>query len=167
MAIKDMLLPEFEVEIAKTRRLLERVPLDDPKWKPHPKSMDMGNLTAHIVEILDWATVAAGGPSFDMAADPRAARPTYATTAELLSVFDAKAAQAKAAIAGMSDAEMMSHWSLLRGEAVMMKIPKLSLLRGFVFSHIVHHRGQASVYLRLKDIPVPAIYGPSADESAM
>ncbi len=163
MAIKDLLLPEFEIEVAKTRRVLERIPAADSTWKPHPKSMDMGNLASHIVEIPDWV-MAAMAPELDMAARPRTPRTIYSTNEEMVAAFDAKVEKAKAVIAGMSDENMMSDWKLKNGETVIMTISKLSLLRGFVFNHIIHHRGQASVYLRLKNVPVPAIYGPSADD---
>ncbi len=164
MAIKDMLLPEYDQEMAKTRKVLERIPLADPKWKPHAKSMDIANLAAHMAEIPTWANVAAAGPSVNLAENTRGARPTHDTTSGLLAAFDQNVTKARAAIAGMSDADMMSEWSLLNGEKVLMTMPKAAVLRGFVLNHLIHHRGQASVYLRLKDIPVPSIYGPSADE---
>lgn len=164
MAIKDFLLPEYDHEMATTRKVLERVPLADAQWKPHAKSMTMGDLAAHIIEIPGWVASIVNAPFVDMAANPDHKRPTYATSSELLAAFDQGVARARAAIDSKSDAEMMESWSLKKGEQVLLSMPKAGVLRSFLLNHLIHHRGQLSVYIRLKDVPVPMIYGPSADE---
>lgn len=164
MAIKDVLLPEYDHEMATTRKLLERVPLAEAQWKPHAKSMTMGDLAAHIVEIPGWVGSIVNAPFVDMAANPEYKRPNYATTGKLLAAFDQSIAKARSAIDSKSDAEMMEPWALKKGEQVLLSMPKVGVLRSFLLNHLIHHRGQLSVYIRLKDVPVPSIYGPSADE---
>ena len=164
MAIKDALLPEFDHEMATARRLLERVPLSEAQWKPHVKSMSLGDLSAHIVEIPSWAGGIINAPSLDLA-DAAGHKPAkYESTAALLAAFDQNTAKARASIAAKSDAEMMESWSLKKGGAVLMTMPKVAVVRSFLLNHLIHHRGQLSVFIRLKDVPVPSIYGPSADE---
>ncbi len=165
MAIKEALLPEFDHEMATTRRLMERIPLSESQWKPHPKSMTLGELVAHIVEIPGWVGNIVEQPFVDMAGAGHGERPTYKSNVELLSAFDQNVAKARAAIASKSDAQMMESWSLKNGEKVLITLPKAGVLRSFLLNHLIHHRGQLSVYIRLKDVPVPSIYGPSADES--
>ena len=164
MAIKDFLLPEYDHEMATTRKLLERVPLTDAQWKPHAKSMTMGELASHIIEIPGWGGHIVNASFVDIAANPDYAKPSYATTGELLAAFDKSVAGARAAIDAKSDADMMESWSLKKGEQVLMSLPKVGVLRSFLLNNLIHHRGQLSVYIRLKDVPVPSIYGPSADE---
>jgi len=158
------MLPEFDLEMGTTRRLLERVPLSEAKWKPHPKSMTLGELAAQIVEIPGWVGSIVESASHDLAANPHSEKPTYASTAALLSAFDENVATARAAIASKSDAQMMETWSLKNKETVILSMPKVGVMRSFLLNHLIHHRGQLSVYIRLKDVPVPSIYGPSADE---
>lgn len=164
MAMKDALLPEYDHEMATTRRLLERVPLSEAQWKPHPKSMTMGELAAQLVEIPGWVGSIINSPFVDMAAGAHGERPAFKSTDELLAAFDQNVAKARATIASKSDAEMMEPWSLKHGEKVLITMPKAGVLRSFLLNHLIHHRGQLSVYIRLKDVPVPSIYGPSADE---
>jgi uncharacterized damage-inducible protein DinB len=167
MAIKDALLPEFDHEIATTRRVLERIPDATFGWAPHPKSMTMGALAGHLAMIPHWGDVTMSTTEIDMATMPPpdvAAAPK--TTAQVLDNFDRHAAACRARLAA-TDADYMVQWTLKYGAREMFSQPRVVAVRSFVLSHLVHHRGQMSVYLRLKDIPVPAIYGPSADEGSM
>jgi uncharacterized damage-inducible protein DinB len=166
MAMKDALLPEFDNEMATTRRVLERVPLADGDWKPHDKSFSLGALAGHVSNIPTWAPLILGGDAFDMAggATGGPSRRAHTATVSLLAEFDANVVAARAALASADDAALMRTWSLKNGEQFFFTLPKAVVLRNFVFNHLVHHRGQLSVYLRLRNVPVPSIYGPSADE---
>lgn len=167
MSLAQMLLPEFDNEMATTRRVLERVPDEKLDWKPHEKSMDLRGLTTHIANNPSWALRAINEDAIDIA--PAGGPPPKATPAnsveEALAEFDRNVTAARAAIEGVSDQKLMETWSLLMGGQTKLAMPRLAVLRGFVMNHIIHHRGQLSVYLRLLDIPVPSIYGPSADDS--
>jgi uncharacterized damage-inducible protein DinB len=167
MPISDALLPEFDQEVKSTRKCLERIPDDKFTYKPHPKSFDMGSLAIHIATMLGWGVTTINSDSFDYApvgGEPYVP-PSVKTNGELLALFDKGAADFRAAIAAADDNTMMKPWSLLGGGAVVFTMPKIACIRGMIMNHIVHHRGQLSVYLRLNDIPVPALYGPSADEA--
>jgi uncharacterized damage-inducible protein DinB len=168
MAIRDALLPEFEMEMANTRKTLERVPDDKLSWKPHPKSGAMGWLASHLADLAGWATMAIQQDSVDIEPKgvPMQPPPPPKTSKEILEKFDNNVKQARAAIASVSDAELMKQWALLKNGKVLMAMPKAACLRGFVMNHLIHHRAQLGVYLRLNDVPVPSIYGPSADERA-
>ena len=161
MAIKDGLLAEFDHEMGTTRKLLERIPDDKLSWKPHAKSMSLGGLGTHLSNLPLWAGTVLNDPSFDLAGNLRAQEQT--SRAGILSTFDANVKRARGWM-DKSDAEYMARWSLLRGGQEMFSLPRVAALRSFVMSHIIHHRGQLSVYLRLNDVPVPPIYGPTADE---
>jgi len=165
MAIKDALLPEFDHEMATCRTVIERVPEDKFGYKPHEKSMTMGVLASHIADMPSWATVSIAQDSLDMASGfkPFEAK----SNADLHATFDKNVAAARGAIAGASDDTFMKMWSLKRGEQTLMSMPKIAVVRSFVLNHLIHHRGQLSVYLRLNNVPVPSIYGPSADEGSM
>lgn len=167
MSISDSLLPEFDQEIASTRRTLERVPEDKFGWSPHDKSGTMGWLAGHLAQIPGWATMTVGHDELDMAPGGTPPTPPAAPNdvSELLATFDEKAAEARAVIAGASDEELMKPWSLLQNGKSLMTLPKVAVLRSFVMNHLIHHRAQLGVYLRLNDIPVPSIYGPSSDEN--
>jgi uncharacterized damage-inducible protein DinB len=167
MAIKDFLLPEYDHEMATTRKVIERVPMAEAQWKPHVKSMTMLELATHIVEIPGWVGSIVDASSVDMAADQDHQKASHKTSGDLLAAFDQNVAKARAAIESKSDAEMMTTWTLKRGEQVLLSMPKVGVLRSFLLNHLIHHRGQMSVYIRLKDIPVPSIYGPSADDSGL
>jgi len=167
MAIKDALLPEYDHEMATTRKLLDRVPLPQADWKPHTKSMTLAELAAHLVEIPGWVGSIVECSSVDLGSGQDHNRTLYGSNADLLAAFDQNVAKARAAIASKSDADMMEIWSLKRGETVLMTMPKVAVLRGFLLNHLIHHRGQLSVYIRIQDVPLPSIYGPSADESGM
>jgi len=161
MAIKDGLLAEFDHEMGTTRKLLERIPDDKLSWKPHAKSMSLGGLGTHLSNLPLWAGTVLNDPSFDLAGNLRAQEQT--SRADILSTFDANVKRARGWM-DKSDAEYMARWSLLRGGQEMFSLPRVAALRSFVMSHIIHHRGQLSVYLRLNDVPVPPVYGPTADE---
>ncbi|HJQ67796.1 MAG TPA: DinB family protein [Blastocatellia bacterium] len=167
MAIGKSMLPEFDYEMASTRKTLERVPDDMFDWKPHDKSMTMGGLATHLANLPTWASRAINKDSFDMA--PQGGPPFRLTQAqsrsEVLDTFDKNVAEARAAIAGASDEALMEKWSLLSGGETVMTLPKVAVLRSFIMNHSIHHRGQLTVYLRLNDLPVPGLYGPSADEA--
>ena len=167
MAIIDSLLPEFDQEIAGVRKTLERVPADKFEWRPHPRSATMISLAGHLANLPTWAPLTINQDELDTAPGGKSMDPPPppADTAELVATFDRHAAEARAAIAGSNDAELMKPWSLLRNGATLMTMPKAVVIRSFVMNHLIHHRAQLGVYLRLNDIPVPSIYGPSADES--
>lgn len=166
MAITDSLLPEFDHEMATTRRLLARVPDAELGWKPHDRSMRLGELATHIANIPNWCTAVVEHPLFDIAASGDDLKPTVpAAMAELLTRFDAAVAGGRAALAGASDAALLGPWTLKHGAQEIFTMPRVSAIRSFVMNHLIHHRGQLSVYLRLKDVPLPSIYGPTADEA--
>ena len=166
MTLAATLLPEFDQEMAATRRLLERVPDGISDWQPHPKSMKLGRLATHVAELPKWATHAIRLDELDIA--PPGAPPyrgnILPTTAEILALFDANVAEARAALAGASDAEFAKPWSFkVTGKTFWTK-PKYEVYRGTALNHLMHHRAQLGVFLRLRDVPIPGTYGPSADE---
>jgi len=167
MAINEALLPEFDNEAATTRRVLERVPEEKFDWKPHEKSFSMGDLASHVANLVSWTVLTINQDAFDM--NPTGGEPVKSPGAksseELLATFDRNVAEARAALAAASDARLMEGWSLQSAGHTLFTMPKVAVLRSFVLNHLIHHRGQLSVYLRLNDIPVPSIYGPSADDS--
>jgi uncharacterized damage-inducible protein DinB len=165
MAIRDALLPEFDQEMKVTRRVLERMPLAEGDYKPHAKSMTLGRLASHVAEIPGWAGTIVQKPYFEMTESEH--KPvTHASTDALLADFDRKVALARTAIESLSDEEMMSSWEFRVGGEAKLKLPKVGVIRSLLMNHLIHHRGQCTVYLRLKNVPVPSIYGPSGDESA-
>jgi len=163
MAIKDALLPEFDHEMGTTRKLLERVPDDNLAWKPHVKSMTLGRLATHLAELPGWVQSVIRDGAFDIKAGEHTPR-ALGTRSEILALFDEKVAAARALIASMGDGEMMATWTLKREGHDLFTLPKAAVLRSFLMNHMIHHRGQLSVFLRLRDVPIPPIYGPSADE---
>lgn len=169
MKIADMLLPEFDQEMANTRKTLERIPEEKLAWKPHEKSMTLGRLAGHLAEMPGWAVMGLRRDSLDLA--PPGQPPAEATVAksrkDVLDLFDKNMKDARAAIAESSDEHFMKSWSLLMGGKTLMTLPRTAVVRSFVINHMIHHRAQLGVYLRLNNIPVPSIYGPSADEGQM
>jgi len=168
MPISEALLPEFDHEMANTRKTLERVPDDKFGWKPHEKSGTMGWLAGHLAMIPHWTTVTIGQDSLDLAPPgaPPPQIPKLNSRKEVLETFDKNVAGARADIARASDAHLLKPWTLLKGGKTVITMPRIAVLRGFVMNHSIHHRAQLGVYLRLNNIPVPAIYGPSADEGS-
>jgi uncharacterized damage-inducible protein DinB len=165
MAIKDALLPEYDHELATTRKLLERVPDADLGWRPHPRSFTLGQLAGHIASLPFWCLTTIQTTVLDVdTVEEAAAAKEPESTAAMLATFDKMVGEARAALAGCGDSEMMSPWTLKKGEHEIFTLPKIAALRSFVMNHLIHHRGQLSVYLRLRDVPLPSIYGPSADE---
>ena len=164
MTIVDALLPEFDREMTTTRKVLERVPEDKFAWKPHAKSCSLGALATHVTTLPTWGRETLEKSEIDIAGGRPPAAPR--SRAELLATFDTHVAATRSALVGRSDAELLATWTLKRGGKTIFSMPKATVLRSFVLSHLIHHRGQLSVYLRLLDVPVPSIYGPSADEPA-
>jgi uncharacterized damage-inducible protein DinB len=165
MPIAQSMLGELDHEAATTRSLLALVPEADAEWKPHPKSFSLGQLAAHLVNLLSWARATLEHPDFDLAPrdGPAWTPPGFTTRAKLLQRFDEGLAATRAALAATDDAAMMAEWRLLRGGEVVMAMPRVAVMRSMILNHIVHHRGQLSVYLRMRDVPLPSIYGPTAD----
>ncbi|MGH7701736.1 MAG: DinB family protein [Gemmatimonadales bacterium] len=166
MSIAESLLPEFDQEMAATRRLLERTPETQAAWKPHAKSTPLGQLAVHIAMLPGWTIMTLqqteldlnppGGPGFTM--------PAFQSTAALLALFDEGVKGARAAIAATSDRDFMVFWTLKNSGATVLTLPRVAVVRSFVLNHLIHHRGQYDVYLRLRDVPLPQLYGPTADE---
>lgn len=165
MPIADALLPEFDHEMTVTRKLLERVPEGQFDWKPHQKSMSLGQLAQHVATIPRWGTVTLSQGGFDLAGGEQP--PPATTRADLLAMFDSHVRDARAALAGKGDGEMMAPWTLKRANHVIFSMPRTAVWRSFVMSHLIHHRAQLGVYLRMHDVPLPSVYGPSADEGAL
>lgn len=165
MALVDALLPEFDHEVAVTRRLLDRLPEGKLEWQPHSKSMTLGALAAHLSELGYWGQETLNSPAVDLETMTRPSDYVPpATRAAVLALFDAKMAAARTALVGKSDDQLMAPWTLRRGAHEFFTMPKASCWRTFVMNHLIHHRGQLTVYLRQLDVPLPSIYGPSADE---
>ena len=164
MAFKEALLAEFDHEIGSTRRLLERVPDAHLGWKPHEKSYSLGDLSAHIANLTTWMNRILDSTDLDLAtvADARPTSP--ASRDEVLQRLDANAKSARATLADQTDASLVAAWTLKNGGREMFTMPRASVLRSFVFNHLIHHRGQLTVYLRLQNVPLPSLYGPTADE---
>jgi uncharacterized damage-inducible protein DinB len=169
MTILEALTMELNSEIAGVRKTLERVPMDNLDWRPHPKSMTMGELASHLANIPSWTAMTFSSDSLDI--QPPGAPPyephVCTTREQLLADFDQNVESARQALASASEESLAQNWSLLKGGQPVLTVPRFGVLRNFILSHMVHHRAQLGVYLRMNDIPVPSIYGPSADESGM
>ena len=165
MKLIDSLITEFDHEAQTTRKHLERLPEDKLDWRPHEKSFTAGGLAAHITEMVSWADAILNQDELDF--DPASYRPYRATSvADLLKTFDDNVAKGKQALAGASDETLRQPWSFKIMGRVRFEKSKADVFRDFALSHVIHHRGQFSVYLRLLNLPVPGSYGPSADEQA-
>jgi len=167
MSIAQALLPEFEHEIAGVRRVLERIPVEHLGYRPHPKSMTLGELANHLASIPGWVEGTLTHTELDFAApETRALMPKPSTTVEgLLGTLDAGKERASKALARATDADFQVTWSGKAEGKVLFAMPRIAVLRGFVLNHAIHHRAQATVYLRMLNVPVPSLYGPSADEA--
>jgi uncharacterized damage-inducible protein DinB len=166
MSIAETLLPEYDHEMANTRRMLERTPEAAASWKPHEKSMSLGTLARHLADIPAWGSTL-GMEVFDIAPldGPPWVAPQFSSTAEALSAFDTSVAETRRIIAATTDAEFMKPWSFAMGGQVLFTTTRVGVVRTWIINHLIHHRGQFSVYLREQNVPVPGMYGPSADES--
>ena len=161
MTIAEIFLKEFDLEMETTRRVLERVPSDRLEWRPHPKSMSMQELAGHVAELTLW------GVRMDESSFEAGTRrlPDYDSVGQLLARFDENVAASRASIARRTDEELREPFAVTRGGTTYFRMSKATLLRRVFMNHMIHHRGQLSVYLRCNDVPLPPIYGPSADES--
>jgi uncharacterized damage-inducible protein DinB len=162
VALKDAILAEYDHEMAATRRVLERIPDSKLTWKPHDKSRTLGALGLHVANLPNWGELILDRFSVDLAEAP-AINMEPESRSSILAAFDASRAKTRKLL-DKTDAELAAMWSLKREGHEVFSLPRSAAFRTFVLSHIVHHRGQLSVYLRLNDISVPAVYGPSADE---
>jgi len=163
-SLRQSALGDLEHELATTRRVLERVPEEHFGWKPHEKSYSLGDLATHLANLVYWQTTMLRQDHFDVASTPQR-RERAASREALLEEFDRHVQALRDALAGLDDAALAAPWSLRRGEQVLLQGPRVGMVRSMGISHMVHHRGQLSVYLRLLGVPVPPIYGPTADEA--
>jgi uncharacterized damage-inducible protein DinB len=163
--LSQAMLPEFDHEMANTRISLERVPEDKLSFKPHAKSMSLGALATHLSVISHWVEAIMGQDTFDVSS----ASPTeeLKSRADILGSFDKNTSVARKAIADATDAHLLKPWTLKAGDKTILTMPRIAVLRSFILNHTIHHRAQLGVYLRLNDVSVPSIYGPSADEGNM
>ncbi len=162
---RSMNLTEFDHEMAGTRKMLARFPDGKSAWKPHEKSMTLGRLAGHLAEIPGWLVPTIEQDSLNLQGEYKPA--TAESSEQILAVFDEHVKAARAALAGASDEIMAKPWSLMAGDHTIFTMSKMAVMRLFVMSHLIHHRAQLTVYYRLNDVPVPALYGPSADEQQM
>jgi uncharacterized damage-inducible protein DinB len=166
--IADMVLPEFDHETAVTRLLIQRAQESRFSWAPHPRSRTLGNLCLHLAELPLWGVTVMQQTAYDLTPPDVEARPQPQPESQraTLQQFDEHVRQARAAITGASDADFLARWTLQQAGRTLFTMPRVSVLRSLVLGHLIHHRGQLSVYLRLCDVPLPAIYGPTADTSS-
>lgn len=163
MSISQTLLPEFEEEMKNTRKLLECVPDGKFDYKPHPKSMTMGELATHVAQMSVWAATTLEVELLEFGSDFKP--PLAHTRAELLQMFDTGVADSRAKISAASDADWQKIWTLKFNGKVFMSLPRSVVMRSTVMNHLIHHRAQLGVYLRMNDVAIPGMYGPSADEA--
>jgi uncharacterized damage-inducible protein DinB len=166
MSISQALLPEFDQEMANTRKVLDRIPEDKLDWKAHPKSNTIGWVSKHLADLPSWATETMKSESLDVApaAGPPFKLPEAKTKQAILELFDKNIAAARSAMSAASDADFMKPWTLLKTGQKLFTMPRIGVVRSMVINHMIHHRAILCVYLRLNNVPVPALYGPSGDE---
>ncbi|RYY96471.1 MAG: damage-inducible protein DinB [Chitinophagaceae bacterium] len=162
--LNQSLLPELKHEAASTRKMLERVPYDKWDWKPHEKSMSLGALATHVADLVNWTAFTLGTEEINWA-EFKYNPPVASSTAELLSILDKNTQASVEALSAATDEQLMANWTMRAGDQVYFTLPRIAVLRTYAFNHLVHHRGQLSVYLRLLGVPVPGMYGPTADEA--
>jgi uncharacterized damage-inducible protein DinB len=162
MSLADSFLQEIEQEAQTTKRVLDRVPADKLAWKPHPKSFSLGQLALHIASVPASVTAAATQDTFEA---PGFSQPEPRNRQEIFDTFGASLQSARYSLKKMDDFRLTSTWTLTRNGKTLMAIPRVAFLRSILMNHLYHHRGQLSVYLRILEVPVPSIYGPSADEN--
>lgn len=165
MPLIDALLPEFDREMGLTRRALERVPDEHFEWRPHPTSVTLGRLAEHLTEMPHWATVTMTLSKFEMTKDRPEGYVRPASRAAVLEQFDRYLKEGRGHVAGKIDGEFLAPWTLTGGGKEVFTMPKIAVMRNFVLNHMIHHRGQFTVYLRMLGVSVPSIYGPSGDEN--
>lgn len=164
MQIRELLLPEFDAEMSKTRKTLERVPEDRPDFRPHAKSMSMSTLAAHLAQLPVFGAIIVTHPELDFAT--AGLKPLVMESREqLLKAFDDNVGQTREKLATVSNEDLQQPWKLSMGGKPIAQGTRYDMLRTLLLNHIVHHRAQLGVYLRVNGIPIPSIYGPSADES--
>lgn len=163
MTINQALINELQMEAASTRKMLERVPADKFDWKPHEKSMTLRRLAVHVAELAKWPEVIVNQDELDLGAMDYKPTPVT-TTQELLDLHEQAVEKSVGILRASSDTKLMEMWTLRKGEQVIFQLPKVAVLRGMCYNHTYHHRGQLSVFLRLLDVNVPGMYGPSADD---
>lgn len=161
MTFSEAYVPEFDHEMANTRKLLECVPDGKFGWKPHAKSMSLGRLATHVAELAEWGALVVNQDKLELGTGTPPPDPT--TQAALVGLLDKNVAASRSAISGATDQHLAKNWDFLYGGHPIFSMPRMQVLRNVVLSHIIHHRGQLSVYLRLLDVPIPGMYGPSAD----
>lgn len=164
MNVSAPFLQELAMEAATTRRVLERVPESSLAWRPHAKSMSLGQLALHVATLPRMVADFVTGDSLDFSVAD-APSPAVGSHADLMTAFDGSIAHATSYLESLSDERLMAAWTLKRGETALFSAPRAGVLRSFLFNHWYHHRGQLVVYLRLLDVPVPSVYGPTADEN--
>ncbi len=166
MSYADTLLPEFDQEMANTRKVLERIPDDKLDWKPHPKSHTIGWNAIHVAELPSWLTMTLSTTSLDVApvgGEPYKL-PQLGSSREILDLFDRNVAAARQAVAGVKDEDAAVPWTLEAGGQPIFTMPRSAVVRTMVLNHLIHHRAHLLVYLRMNDVPIPGMYGPSGDE---
>ena len=166
MGVRDSLLPDFDHEMAVTRRVLERVPDHALAWRPHEKSFDLGGLALHLAVIPRWGRAILQRESYDLAESSGQRPEGPPSCAAILETFDRHVAEVRRELVERSDAELMAPWKLLRGGQLVMSLPRIAAFRSLLIHHLIHHRGQMTVYLRMQGVPIPPIYGATADEPA-
>jgi uncharacterized damage-inducible protein DinB len=164
MRFVDILLVEFDREAGLTRQVLERLPGDRFDWQPHPRSRTLGQLGLHLAELPRWGALVAAGAEFDLEHIPTMPAVPPSSVAALLTLFSTNASDARRAVSGRTDAELLAPWTLRRAGEEVFTVPRLMAIRTVLLQHGTHHRGQLTVYLRLLDVPLPPLYGPTADE---
>ncbi len=166
MSYAENALPEFDHEMASTRKVIERIPDNKLDWKAHPKSNTIGWNANHLADLPGWAVSIMTEPGYDFAPPDgtRYQTPSFKTTKEVLELFDRNVASARKALSTLKDESLNDMWTLRGGERIIFTMPRRAVIRSFLMNHIIHHRAILGVYLRLNDIPVPGLYGPSGDE---